>query len=450
MAGFTLPGQHITLLGKLWPGDRNALSPLAEYGTSEERDGVKKTLAGSVVMDPQGEIDVRFHHVMSVLDDPERFVSLDVITHGTMKSLEMYYSTDKVSAVSFLPVESGAVQVREDAGLHDILPSEDWGGTPNDELNPADITLSLSEAWIVAAIFDGERRSSFAAVMQATGGHELILEPSVHNPASIKDTFTSAGLDPENTLFLNLLEGMGGMTRSDVDLAGIEPYLQSLQAKGIIQRSGSGYKMPEQMLPMIRRTLLFDRMTIARTCRNDGTGQIVNESSLCIRADGTLLWFIRPEQVPDQFYLKYVSSSMESDILHQLIENQLFSLAQLTVTPSVKPAGSRIPVNPVHPKGRQCPVCGTEAKGQGKVCASCKTLLTGDKNTDGGKEERICPSCHASISPGKMFCGKCGTAVSSAPDQSGPRSETVCPDCGAPVVPGKKFCGKCGAKIESN
>jgi len=411
MAAFTLPGQDIPLLGKLWPGDRNALSPLAEYGTPEERDEVKRTLAGSAVMDPHGEIDVRFHHVMSVLDDPERFVSLDVMTHGSMKSLEMYYSTDKVSAVSFLPVESGTVQVTEDAGLHDILTKEDLEGTPNDELTPADITMTLSEAWIAAAIFDRERHSSLAAVIQSTAGHELLLEPSVHDPASVKDAFASAGSNPENTFFLNLLEGMGGMNRSDVDLAGIERNLQSLQAKGLIQRSGSGYTMADQMLPMIRRTLLFDRMTIARTGRMDGTGQIVSESSLCIRADGTLLWFIRPEQARDQFYLKYVSSSMESDILHQLIENPLYSLGQFSVPPSVKPAANQHPVIPGHPKSRRCPVCGKETKGHEKFCVSCGAPVTEDKIANSGKPELVCPSCHAPVLPGKKFCGKCGAKI---------------------------------------
>lgn len=362
MVAFILPKEHVLLLGTLWPGDRNALSPLTGYGTPEERDGVKKDLAGSEVLDPHGEIDVRFHHVMSVLDDPERFVGLDVITYGNMKSLEMYYSTGKVSAVSFLPVESGAMQVREDVGLHNMLTPEDLECTPNDELTPADITLSLSEAWIAAAIFDGERRSAFAAVMQATSGHELILEPSVHDIASIKDTFALAGSDPEKTFFLNLLEGMGGMNRSDVDLAGIEQYLQSLQAKGIIQRSGSGYTMPEQILPMIRRTLLFDRMTIIRTGRKDESGRIVTESSLCIRADGTLLWFIRPSQVPDQMLLKYVSSSLESDILHQLIENVSYSLAKLTVPP---------PTQPAVLKKKFCSQCGTEVRPGKQFCPQC-------------------------------------------------------------------------------
>ena len=241
MAAFTLPKEHVPLLGILWPGDRNAFSPLTDYGTPEERNGVKKTLAGSEVMDLHGEIDVRFHHVMSVLDDPERFVSLDLMTYGDMKSLEIYYSTDKISAVSFLPVESGAVQVKEGGGLHDILTPQDLEGTPNDELTPADITLSLSEAWIAAAIFDRERRSGYAAVMQTTAGHELILESLVHDPASIKDTFALAGSNPEMIFFLNFLDGMGGMDRSDVDFAGIEQYLQSLQAKGIIQRTESGY-----------------------------------------------------------------------------------------------------------------------------------------------------------------------------------------------------------------
>jgi hypothetical protein len=411
MAEFTLPGPHIPLLGTLWPGDRNAFSPLTEFGTPEERDRVKEILAGSAVMEPHGEIDVRFHHVMSVLDDPERYVSLDVITYGDIKSLETYYSTDKVSAVSLISGESGNVQVRENTGLQDFLTSEDFDDVPNNELTPADVTMSLSEARIAAAIFDGERRSAFAAVMQAAAGNDRILEPSVHDPSSIQGTFASSGMNPENSFFLNQLDGLGGMDPSDVDLAVIEPYLQSLQAKGLIQRSGSGYTIPEQMLPMIRRTLLFDRMTIARTGRNDGAGHIVSESSLCIRADGTLLWFIFPAQSPHQILLKYVSSSMESDILHQLIENPSYSLAQISVPLSVKPAGYKSAVIPEHPKSRRCPVCGKETKGHEKFCVSCGTPITEDKIVNSGKEELFCPSCHAPVLPGKKFCGKCGEKI---------------------------------------
>ena len=120
--------------------------------------------------------------------------------------------------------------------------------------------------------------------------------------------------------------------------------------------------MPELMLPMIRRTLLFDRMTIVRTGRKDETGRIVTESSLCIRADGTLLWFIRPDQTSDQILMKYVSSSMESDILHQLIENVSYSLAKLTVPPPLQPTGI---------KKKFCSQCGATVRVGLKFCTQC-------------------------------------------------------------------------------
>jgi hypothetical protein len=422
MAEFTLPGQHIPLLGTLWPGDRNAFSPLTEFGTPEERDGVKEILASSAVMEPHGEIDVRFHHVMSVLDDPERYVSLDVITSGDMKSLETYYSNDKVSAVSLISGESGNVQVRENTGLQDFLTS-DFDVAPNNELTPANVTMSIPEAWTAAAIFDGERRSAYAAVMQAANSTGLILEPSVHDSASIQAAFASSGLDPENNFFLNLLDGMGGMDRADADPAGMEQHLQSLQAKGIIQRSGSGYTIPEQMLPMIRRTLLLDRMMIVRTGRKDGSGRTVSESALCIRADGTLLWFIRPDQTLNEILLKYVSSSMESDILHHLFENPLYSLAQLTVTLSVQPTGSPAPVISVQP----------ESSRERKIA-------------DGEEKNIVCPSCHAPMAPGKKFCKNCGAGVnpSSLPP---PEQKSVCPKCGQLLKAGAKFCNSCGGKI---
>jgi RNase P subunit RPR2 len=424
MAEFTLPGQHLPLLGTLWPGDRNAFSPLTEFGTPEERARVKEILASSAVMEPHGEIDVRFHHVMSVLDDPERYVSLDVIPSGDMNSLETYYSTDKVSAVSLISGESGNVKVRENTGLQDFFTPEDFDTIPNYELTTADVRMSIPEARTAAAIFDGERRSAYAAVLQAANSTEMILEPSVHDPASIQALFASSGLDPENNFFLNLLDGMGGMDRAEVNPAGMEQHLQSLQAKGIIRRSGSGYTIPEQMLPMIRRTLVFERMMIVRTGRKDGSGRTVSESALCIRADGTLLWFIRPDQTLNEILLKYVSSAMESDILHQLIENPLYSLAQLTVPLSVQPTGSAAPVNSVQPESSR------------------------EHNIAKGEEKNlVCHSCHAPMAPGKKFCGKCGATASYAPVQSVPLSEKMCPDCGAPVVPGKKFCGKCGAKI---
>jgi hypothetical protein len=365
MADFTLPKEHVPLLGTLWPGDRNALSPLIEFGSPEERDGAKKILAGSAVLEPTGEIDVGFHHVMSVLDDPKRFVSLDLMTSGDMKSLETYYSTDNVSAVSLISGESGDVQVREDAGLQAFFASEDLPDIPNNELTPADVTLSLPEAWVAAAVFDAERRSAFAAVMQAAAGNDLILEPAVHDPASILGTFASSGQNPENSFFLNLLDGLGGMYRADMDPAGVEGHLQSLQVKGLLMRSGSGYTMQEPMLPMIRRTLLFNGMAITRTGRKDGTGRIVTESSLCIRADGTLLWFIRPLQAPDEFLLKYVSSGRFGEILQSLFGDGTYSLS-----------GMIVPAAETKPKIRFCPQCGAEHRGEAIFCNQCGYRFT--------------------------------------------------------------------------
>lgn len=359
MAEFILPRQHFPLLGTLWPGDRNALSPLAEYGTPEEKDRVKEILNGLAVMEPNGAIHVRFHHVMSVLDDPERFVSLDIITSGDMKSLETYYSTDKVSAVSLISSESGDVQVRENTGLQDFFTSEDFDGTPNNELTPADVTMSHSEAWIAAAIFDGERRSAYAAVTQAESGNELILEPAVHDPASIQRTFAFSDRKPEDNFFINLLEGMGGMDRTDVDLVGIEGHLQSLQIKGIIQRSGSGYTIPEQMQPMIRRTLISDRMTMVRTGRIDGTGRMISESALCIRADGSLLWFIAADTHPGRILLKYLSAGHEKGILSNVLGDPAYFLSGLPV-----PAGA-------IPPHRHCTQCGAEITAGKKFCNKC-------------------------------------------------------------------------------
>ena len=361
MAEFILPLQHLPLLGTLWPGDRNALSPLAEYGTPQERDEIKESLAGLAVMEPHGAIDVRFHHVMSVLDDPERFVSLDIITSGDMKSLETYFSTDKVSVVSLISGESGEVQVRENTGLEDFFSSEDFDGIPNNELTPADVTMSHPEAWIAAAIFDGERRSAYAAVTLAGTGNELILEPLVHDPASIQRTFAFSELKPEDNFFINLLEGFGGMDRTDVDLVGIGGHLQSLQAKGIIQRSGSGHTITEQMLPMIRRTLISDRMTMVRTGWIDGTGRMVSESALCIRADGSLLWFIAADAHPDRILLKYLSADHEKTILTNVLGDPACSLSGITV-----------PARTAHPPIRMfCPQCGAHLSAGKKFCSVC-------------------------------------------------------------------------------
>lgn len=361
MAEFILPGPHFPLLGTLWPGDRNALSPLDQYGTPEERDNVQEVLTGLSVMDQNGVIDVRFHHIMSVLDDPERFVSIDVMTSGEMRCLETYYSTDKISAVSLISAGSGDVQVREDTGLGDFFSTEYFNGPANNELTPADVAMNHPEAWIAAAIFDAERRSAYAAVTQAVTRNELFLEPLVHDPLSIQRTFAFSEQKPEDNFFLNFVEGMGETDRTDVDLVGIGGHLQSLQAKGIIQRTGSGYTITEQMLPMIRRTLISDRMTIIRTGRIDGAGKKISESAQCIRADGSLLWFISANTNPDRILLKYLSADHEKTILTNVLEDPTYSLSGITVPVHT----ARLPVKYF------CPQCGAHIGAGKKFCSVC-------------------------------------------------------------------------------
>jgi hypothetical protein len=361
MAEFSLPRDQFPRLGVLWPGDRNALSPLYPYGTPEERNEVNEVLKGLSVLDQNGGIEVRFHHILSVLDDPERCVSIDIMTYGGMKSLETYFGTDKVSAVSLLYGESGNVYIRENTGREDFFSSGDFDGPVNNELDPADIELTHQEAWIAAALFDGERRSANDAITHAVTTNELVLEPAVHDPLSIQRTFAFSEQKPEENFFLNLLEGMGGTDRTDVDLVGIGGHLQSLQVKGLIRQTGSGYTLPDRMLPMIRRTLIADRMTSIRTGRIDSAGKELAESALCIRADGSLLWFIAANTHPDRILLKYLSAEHEKTILTNVLDNPDYSLSGMTV-----------PVHTAHLAEKHfCSQCGSRIGAGKKFCSVC-------------------------------------------------------------------------------
>jgi len=361
MAEFVLPGPHFPLLGALWPGDRNTLSPLDPYGTPEERDEVKEVLRELSVLDRNGAIDARLHRVLSVLDDPERSVSIDMMTSAEMRSLDTYYGTDKISAVSLVTAGSGTVQVREDNGLDHFFSPADFDGPFNTDLTPADIAMNQTEAWIAAAVFDGERRSAFDAVTQVVNRNGLVLEPQVHDSSSIQRIFAFSAQKPGENFFLDLLDGMGGINRTDTDPAGIERHLQSLQAKGIIQKTGSGYTITDRMLPMIRRTLISDRMTLIRTGRIDSAGRKISESAQYIRADGSLLWFIAADTNPDRIFLKYLSAEHEKTIFTNILDNTAYSLSGMTV-----------PIHTAHPSEKHfCSQCGSRIGAGKKFCSVC-------------------------------------------------------------------------------
>jgi ribosomal protein L40E len=365
MASLTLRSGQLSLIGVLWQGERNSLSPLLPYGNTEEREDGKKILKGCGALDSNGDIDKRYYPVLDFLQNPAGMVLFNRITVSETKTAAIYNGVNKGSVVVFSD-DTDSVTLVEEPAISEILSTVNVDeGTSNNDVNTIDTSISLDEMRTLAVIYDAERRSVFDAIDQAASDSDFTITPLVHTADSVRTLFSSFNDDMVNSLFLWIFSGMEPIAPSGI-LPNPASILQGLEAKGLLQKSGTGYVVPDPQLPMVRRTIIIDTVISVNIKRIADNGATVSESTVCIRADGTLLWFIIPKDNSGLVLLKYISSDTENRIFHELTGNPLYFLKQI----KVPPLSEKVP------------------------------------------KKKFCTQCGAQLSPGAKFCKKCGVKIS--------------------------------------
>jgi hypothetical protein len=366
MTSIDLRSGQLSLTGVLWQGERNPLSPLYAYGSPEEREGARKILAGSGVLDGNGDINRGFYPLMDFLQNPSGIARICRSTFTGTKTASIYTTVNKGSAVLFSD-ESDSETLTKDPPVQEVLAGIGFDEViPNNEVITLDTSMSLHEMWALAAMYDGERRSVITAIDRAASAGELAMPKGVFDADSVRSLLSSFTREPANILFLALLSGIIPPLPS-----GIQPnpdqILTALATKGLLQKSEKGYSVPDQQLPMIRRTAVFDTVTFVDVNRIQENGSEVAESALNIRSDGTLLWFITQKENPDRILMKYISSDNENAIIRQLAGNPPFFPGEIKVPP---PAIRVLP-----PKKKFCSQCGAPVKPESRFCNSCGKRL---------------------------------------------------------------------------
>jgi len=366
MTSIDLRSGQLSLTGVLWQGERNPLSPLYAYGSPEEREGARKILTGSRVLDGNGDINRGFYPLMDFLQNPSGIARICRSTFTGTKTAAIYTSVNKGSAVLFSD-ESDSETLTEDPPIPEVLTGIGFDEViPNNEVITLDTSLSLPEMWALAAMYDGERRTVISAIDRAASAGELTMPKGVFDADSVRALLRSFNQEPASSLFIALLAGIIPPLPSGI-LPNPDQLLTALMTKGLLQKSGNGYSVPDQQLPMVRRTAVFDTVTFVDVTHIREKGSEVAESALNIRSDGTLLWFITQKENPDRILMKYISSDNENAILRQIAGNPPFFPGQVKVPP---------PVFRVLPaKKKFCSQCGAPVKPESRFCNSCGKRL---------------------------------------------------------------------------
>jgi hypothetical protein len=360
MTEFVLKNEYIPLLGILWPGMRTPLSPLLPCGDRQEQDRIKTVLNPTGLLDSNGAIRAVYHPALEVISSPSWKIIVDIMRPDHFHAVTGYGARDPKKTFTHVMDETGTGRGYDIFTMQDII---SLGGleenVPGAEAFPLDTALSSSEAWVLAAIFDHERISALAAIAESSTPNDVSLIPAICTPSAAGNMLSEFTQKPENFLFLGLLNRLEGRE----GIFGIEQLgkdLKSLEEKELIRKSGNGYEIMEHLVPMARRSIFVDMAVTVRIDRADNGGPVLSESGFCIRADGTLLWFIRPLKSPEQIILKYLPSDRFIEILHHLFEDRSYSLSGIKVVNSEKKI-----------KTRFCSQCGSELHAEAIFCNQC-------------------------------------------------------------------------------
>ncbi len=365
MAGFGLKSEYIPQLGILWPGTRTPLTPLLPPGNPQEQDQIRTVLGPAGLLDSTGTIGSPCHTAMKVLAAPSRLITADFMRPDYFHMVTRYFSKDVENTFTHIVDESGYGQGFTILTLQDLIAVCDLEDpVSNMAAVPVDLALEETEAQLLAALLDSERISARNAIAGSADPGNLSIFPAVQTPSSAAACFSTATEQPGDYVFLGLLNSGHDIGKTSSTVPGEKDFL-ALINNGLIRQSGNGYELSESLLFMARRTVFIDMAVTISIRYIDTTGSIHAESAQCIRADGTLLWFIRPPQAPGTILLKYVPSSRFGEILQSLFGDESYSLS-----------GMIVPAAETKPKTRFCPQCGAEHRAEAIFCNQCGYRFT--------------------------------------------------------------------------
>jgi len=358
-----LRGEHLALLGVLWPGPRSQLSPLLPPGDQEEQERVRAMLGRANLIDSQGFVIPAMHAAMEILQTASRAVMAEFMRPDQVSMVSHFFSQD--AARSFTLVLDAENNGKGFCGisLPDLLAFCDARDlASNHAAAPFDLMLDRAEARVLAAMLDAERASARHAIMDTADPAGLSFIPSVLTRPALVERLAADAEQPGDGIFLGLLNRCFEDVQPDPGVS-VDAELADLLNRTLIRGSGSGFGLSEPLLPVARRAVFSD-MAVTFSIRGSAdSGPAHAESGYCIRADGMLFWCISRSDTPDRVYLKYQPSDHLAPVLQCLFFDPSCSLSR-KATPEIQQP-----------------------------------------------EQRLCPQCGGRLTQGKQFCGTCGARI---------------------------------------
>jgi hypothetical protein len=361
----SLKGEHLALLGVLWPGERTPLSPFLPFGDSEEQERVRSILKRAGLADSSGSVISPIQEFLETLATPSRTVTADFMRPDQFRMVSHFFSGHTGKSFIHVHEADGSGQGFSGSVLPDLKGICDTGDLPgNRAAAPFDLTLDRAEAQILAVMLDAERDSAVQAITNAKEPANISLVPAILTKPAIQERLTEGTEKPDDRIFLGLLNSSIGEGQSDTTVP-VDAEIADLVNRHLVRESGDGYGLPEPLLAVARRAVFIDTAVTfrIRDAGNPGKGQ--TESGYCIRADGMLFWCISPTGAADRIHIRYLPSDQLDAILRCLISDPSCSLMH-----GVKP---ELPQK---------------------------------------QKPRFCPQCGAQLTEGKQFCGTCGARIS--------------------------------------
>lgn len=256
--------------------EKNNLSPLNNFASKESKEDGIELLSKLGLIDPEGNLVEEIQPAINILSNPNAVVKM--IFTGGVGTFEQNINYDHTfrNHVSFT-VTPASCSIDDETNLQSMLQIlEDFVGKSNLKSINVSIRFNVSEALVLAAIIDMERRSSLRAFVD-----EIPILHNSYNTNIIWRIINSTSSSIQ--WFVSVINEIIG-EHATLSLAQVQEAINQLITKGVLVQNGGQYQLTGELSLLPGRMIIVDNILSVQASKLNETNGIISSGFTCIQS----------------------------------------------------------------------------------------------------------------------------------------------------------------------
>lgn len=349
-----LEAELFSAVGRIWPGERNPLSPLPDYTIESLNKKIIRLLQKRNLISPEGQVNPEIKPYFDGLLQPDHFFEISLFEEKKSANYSVFFNLDSTSAI-FLHSSPPTIEISKNS-MHNLFLEEIRTYLPGKTTQLSDdneIALPLDYAWLFAAIFDLhlQKQSKILNSKKSKGSASVF---GVINPAKIKTALKQFS-DSRDWVLLSFISILTG-DLPDTDL-NIDSGLGWLEKKNLINRNKQGCILANEYKDLVEQITPIISLINLHTVNQKSALQISSQKMACVTSERALFIAAYREN-EDLIHFKSLNPNSFLTAIDQLLQKPklLFPVFGFEIEES---------------SSINCPVCSQKQSQEKLNCINC-------------------------------------------------------------------------------